>query len=90
MERGFFQLIVIFLLIVVILSLLGVSLSNLTGNPILQDNLSFLWNWTIFVWDRILEKPAKFAWRVWVDLLWEPFVETMQKVKKGETPKLGE
>ncbi len=49
MNKGFFQLIVIFLLIIVIMSLLGVSLSKLTENPALKENLSFLWNWISFI-----------------------------------------
>lgn len=52
MNKGFFQLIVIFLLIVVIMSLLGISLSKLTENPALKENLSFLWNWIGFIWNN--------------------------------------
>ncbi|MEK7643251.1 MAG: hypothetical protein AAB372_02280 [Patescibacteria group bacterium] len=53
MERGFVQLIVIILLAIVILSLLGVQLSKLTDNPTLRDNLSFVWRWLIWIWEKI-------------------------------------
>lgn len=89
-QGGFFQLIVIFILIVVILSLLGVSLSNLIGNPVMRDNFSFLWKWTVWLWNGLLEKPAKFAARTFIDFIWEPLVKVMRDVKGGATPKLDE
>lgn len=86
-QQGFFQLIVIFILIVVVLSLLGVSLANLTGNPILRDNFSFLWKWTTWFWNGFMEKPAKFAVRTFIDFIWEPLVKVMRDVKSGTSPK---
>ena len=41
-QKGFLQLIVILVLLVVILSLLGVSLSTLFENKTLQENFSFV------------------------------------------------
>lgn len=41
-QHGFFQLIVILVLLIVILSLLGVSLSALFQNKTLQENFSFI------------------------------------------------
>ena len=86
MERGFIQIIIILLLFVVVLSLLGVSLRSMTGNPLVRTNFGYVWETGQWLWDSYLSYPARFLWKVFVDLIWEAFIENMQRLKKGGNP----
>lgn len=80
MKGGFIQIILIFILFIVILSLLGVSLSSLFNNQTLRDNFSFLWNWTGIVWNHYLKGPAEYAWNLFVTFIFEPIKEKIGNV----------
>ena len=84
MNQGFIQFIIILLLLLVIISLMGVSLLDIINDKLVRDNFSFVWNFSNWLWDNYLQSPVKIAWRLWVELLWEPFVGAMDKIKEGE------
>lgn len=86
MNKGFIQLIVILALIIIILSLYGVSLSNVFGNQLVRGNFAFIYNFSTWLWDNYLHDPVRIAFRVWVDVLWKPFVSAMDRIGKGQTP----
>lgn len=90
MNRGFIQFIIILLLLLVIISLMGVSLLDIINDKLVRDNFSFVWNFSNWLWNNYLHSPVKIAWRLWVELLWEPFVGAMNKIREGESPNLGE
>lgn len=73
-NQGFIQLIIIIALLVIILSLLGVSLSALFSNPVLQQNFGFLWNWMGNFWNNYLAAPFVYLWNLWVEIAWKPFL----------------
>lgn len=52
MQKGFIQLIVILILMLVIASLLGADLSSLYKNKTLQTNFSVAWQGIAKIWDR--------------------------------------
>ncbi len=52
MNRGFIQLIIIVIMAVVILSLLGVSISAFVNNSTLRDNFAYLWSWLTSLWNN--------------------------------------
>lgn len=85
-NQGIIQLIIIILMFVIILSLLGVSLSTLFGNKTLKENFSFIWKWTKIVWDKYLKAPASYGFNIFIDLVWEPFVAVMKGVKEAGPP----
>lgn len=58
-NRGFIQIFIILVLIVVIISLLGVSIGELVGNKTLKDNFSYLFKGIKYVWDNYLVVPVK-------------------------------
>lgn len=55
-ERGFVQTIVILVLVIVILSLLGISIKGifdkLAENQVLGENFTYVWNWTKGVFSK--------------------------------------
>ena len=59
---GIIQLAVIIILAVVVLSLLGVSLSSLINNQTLTENFIFLWGWVKWVW---INYASALFWKLW-------------------------
>ena len=60
---GFVQLIIIIILSVVILSLLGVSISSLINNKTLRENFELLVKGVRWLWDNYLYAQVKIAWQ---------------------------
>lgn len=56
---GFIQLIIIIVLSVIILSLLGVSISSLINNKTLRENFSLLLQGIRWLWDHYLFAQVK-------------------------------
>lgn len=65
-ENGFIQLVIIFLLLIVIISLLGVSLSSLIQNETLKENFGIVGGWVEWVWNNILKGPAQALWNIFI------------------------
>ena len=93
-NRGFIQLIVIFLLLVVILSLLGVSLSALFQNKTLQENFSFIGNAIKAVLNSWAGKTVGVMWdfvaNFFRDFIWSAFIDAMNAIKAGKNPILNQ
>ena len=89
-NEGFIQLIVILLLVVIILSLLGVSLSALFQNKTLRENFSFISDIFKSLWDSWVGKTAKLAWdfayKFFIDFIWSAFIDAMNAIKGGRNP----
>ena len=85
MRKGFIQIIIIFVLLVIILSLLGVSLSTLFKNPILQENFGFIGDWIAWLWNTYLSVPFWYVYEIFIDLVWEPSLDILRGIKGGET-----
>ena len=85
-NKGFIQLIVIAVMLIIILSLLGVSLSALFSNKTLRDNFKFVWDSAVYIWNQYLVGPAEFVWRIWVDYVWKSFTAAIERIKEGNNP----
>ncbi|HEY4528117.1 MAG TPA: hypothetical protein VJL09_03680 [Candidatus Paceibacterota bacterium] len=85
-DRGIIQLLIILVLAVVIISLLGVKLGEVFQNKVLQDNFSFVFRAAKFVWENYLARPAKIIVRTFAELIWQPFVDTLEGLKRGVNP----
>lgn len=59
---GFVQLIIILVLSVIILSLLGVSISSLLNNKTLKENFIYLWDGLVWLWNSYLVDVARDLW----------------------------
>ena|SRR3989344_4259102 len=84
-KPGFIQIIIILALLVIILSLLGVSLSALFQNPILKDNFGFIGNWTAYAWNNYLSAPFWYIYEIFVELIWKPSLDTLRGIVGGES-----
>ncbi|OGF61748.1 hypothetical protein A2926_02790 [Candidatus Giovannonibacteria bacterium RIFCSPLOWO2_01_FULL_44_40] len=85
-NKGFVQIVIIAALLVIILSLLGVSLSSLFSNPLLKENFGFLGKWLAKLWNHYLSVPFQYLRNIWVDLIWDPFVNMLTGLKGGSGP----
>ncbi|MFC1595025.1 hypothetical protein ACFL3E_01195 [Patescibacteria group bacterium] len=86
MNQGFMKLIIIMILLIVILSMLGVNLASLINNKTLQENFSFTWNWTKYVWNEYLQEPAGYLWGIFVENVWEPSLDTLKGFREKNPP----
>lgn len=93
-KSGFIQLILILILFIVILSLLGISISSVFENKLVRDNFSFVWDWLDFIWQRWLAGPFwtvwDFGWNFLNDFIWSAFIKAMDAIKAGRNPILNQ
>ncbi|MEK7576573.1 MAG: hypothetical protein AAB482_02650 [Patescibacteria group bacterium] len=60
---GFIQLIIIIVMAVIILSLLGVSISSLINNKTLKENFALMWKGIMWLWTHYLYDQAITMWQ---------------------------
>lgn len=77
-KQGFIQIIIIAVLLVIILSLLGVSLNSLFSNLVLRDNFGFLGTWLANIWNNYFSSIFNYFWGLWINLFWQPFLDTIK------------
>ncbi len=63
-QKGIVQLLVIIVLFVIILSLLGVSISSLINDKTLRENFALLWKGVTWIWDQYLAEQVKTIWHL--------------------------
>ena len=85
-DKGFIQIIVIAVLLVIILSLLGVSLSSLFSNTVLRDNFGFLGKWIADIWNAYLGAIFNYFWNIWVTVFWQAFLDAMKGLNPFNQP----
>ncbi|MBI2175682.1 MAG: hypothetical protein HYU35_03055 [Parcubacteria group bacterium] len=76
-QQGFFQLIVIVLIFIIILSLFGVSLTSLFNNKTIRENFSVLWNGISYIWNTFLSAPVRILGRLIFDSIKEPLLRAL-------------
>lgn len=84
-NQGFIQIIIILALLVIILSLLEVSLSALSQNPILRDNFGFIGNWIKWAWNNYLSATFWYFYEIFVEIIWKPSLDTLRGIVGGES-----
>lgn len=84
-QSGFMKLIILIIIVVFILSYFGINLRSIVNNEDFQNNLNYVWGGVKYVWHTYLANPAKYLWyNIFIDLLWDSFVENMQRIKQGQ------
>ena len=63
-DQGFVQLIIIIVLSVVILSLLGVSISSFINNTTLRENFALLWHGVVWIWQNYIAAYLQPVWGI--------------------------
>lgn len=55
-NRGFIEILLAVTILIIILSLFGISLTSIFNNETLKANFLYVWGWIKFVWIWFLEK----------------------------------
>lgn len=83
------RLIIIIVLIIVVLSYFNISVRSIINGEIFQDNWSYITNGIAYVWNTYLVGPASYLYNdIFIDLLWNSFIDNMKAIKGGGTPDL--
>ncbi|MEK7567952.1 MAG: hypothetical protein AAB513_03485 [Patescibacteria group bacterium] len=83
-NSGLVGLIILIVIAIFALSYFGISLRGIAESETGQENIGFVKEISIKVWDGFLRKPAEYLWNtIWLDLSWHPFVDTLKSLKAG-------
>jgi hypothetical protein len=82
------KVLVIIVLILVVLGLMGVNVKHdVVENQEVHNNVSYVWNGVVNIWNNYLAGPAEFIWQeIFVNILWKAFITNMQRLIDGEPP----
>ncbi len=45
-----------------------------------EINLKDIWLFIVKIWDLLLATPVKFVWHLWVDYIWQPFLNSVDSL----------
>jgi len=84
-KSGFIKFIIIIIIAIIILSYFGFDLRAIVEAPTTQGNIGYVWGGVVYVWQNWLQRPASYLWNdVFIDLLWDSFIDNLERIKKGE------
>lgn len=77
--------IILVLIGLIILGYLGIDVRQAVESPTSQSNIEYVKSVVVYVWDKYLEKPAKYLWNeIFIKLIWTTAIENLQKIKNNE------
>ena len=84
-NRGLIKWVVIILIAVIVLSFFGFDLRSIIESDLTKNNIGYLWGLGVMVWNDYLSQPILYFWHnIFINLLWDSFVENMERIKAGE------
>jgi len=84
-QTGLMKTVIIVIIAVIILGYFGFDLRTIIESDSVQQNLIYVWNFVVNVWNNYLERPALYLWNdIFIDLIWESFVDNMERIKDGQ------
>ncbi len=90
-QRGFIKWILIIIIAVIILSYFGFDLRTIVESPETQGNLGYVWSIVAGVWTNYLAEPILYLWNdIFIDLLWDSFIDNLERLKGGESTTIEE
>ncbi|MFA4890075.1 MAG: hypothetical protein WC587_00350 [Candidatus Paceibacterota bacterium] len=90
-QAGFIKLIILIVVLLVILGYFGINIRSIVENDTAKSNVGYVWNWCKSMWGTYLASPAKYLWNdVFLNLLWNSFIDSMKRIKAGQNPKMFE
>ena len=90
-QSGFIKFIVIIIIAIIILSYFGFDLRSIVEAPETQENIGYVWGGVVYIWENWLAGPISYLWNdIFIDLLWDSFIENLERIKGGETTTITE
>jgi hypothetical protein len=82
---GFIRTILLIIIALLVISYFGLNIRTIVNSPAGKDNFTYTQEIMISVWNNYLKGPANYLWNdIFLDLIWVPAVENLQKIKDGE------
>jgi len=89
-QGGFIKLVILIIAIIFILSYFGISLRNIANSETGQDNLGFLkelgikiWDFCTNIWNQYLADKVAYVWNdIFLKYIWSFITENIDKVTK--------
>lgn len=89
-QGGLIQLLIIILIALIILGYYGISVRQAVDNPTSQDNISYVSNGIVYVWDEYLQAPASYLWGIFVNDIWNASINNLERLKNGQSTDIQE
>lgn len=81
------RFIILIIIVIAVLSYFGFNLKDFFESDIVRNNFGYVWNFVKYVWENYLARPAKYLWNdVFINLIWDSFIENLQRFKAGQGP----
>ena len=60
--RGFIKLILLIVVALIVLGFFGYNLSDIINSPTVHDNLVYVWDIIVKIWNTVIVIPALWLW----------------------------
>jgi len=81
-DRGLIKMLILILIALIVLGYYGVSVRQAVQNPTTQDNISYIWNGMVTIWNNYLSAPATYLWNIFFNYIWTPAINNLENAKK--------
>jgi hypothetical protein len=83
-NRGLIYMLILVVIALIILGYYGFSVRQAVQNPTTQDNISYIWNGAVAIWNDYLKAPATYLWNIFVNNIWNPAISNLGTMKTGK------
>ncbi len=84
-KQGFLKILLVIIAAALILGYFKIDLKSTIESPTNQENAAYVKEKSTTLWEKYLEKPLTYFWKnIFVNLLWDAFVENMNRIKEGK------
>lgn len=61
-DKGFIKIVLLIVIALVVLGFFGYNLKDIINSPTVHDNLAYVWDLIVKLWNNILAEPALWLW----------------------------
>lgn len=84
------RLIVLIIIVAIVLGFFGFNIRDIINSPTVQNNLQYLKDAGLYVWNHFLRPPVMWFWNTFGRYIWNLFMENMTRLKSGQPSTLQE
>jgi hypothetical protein len=77
--------VLIVIAIILVISYFGFDLRGVAESEQSQRNFGYVKEQVVHVWEKYLERPAKYLWNdIFIELIWDTAVENLERIQDGK------
>ena len=80
--------IIVIIIALLILSYFGLNIRAIVNSPAGHENFTYVQELMLKIWNNYLKVPVMYLWHLFIDLIWNPAIENLTKIKNGEPDSL--